>query len=258
MKTNRTLLTVAIASAMALSLSACSNNQGSGTETEPSAAATAAVPAATAPAPAATATAATPAASSTAAASASSSMGTMIASNQQAGDNWFGGPAYSGAPDLAATAALVEAGGGAENFDFSKALVAMLGEKTVNAEVAKLTQQYGQDQVNTFVTGMTFAVKDALKRATAQGIKLPAPADVKGAKLAGALVDAGTAPDGTFWSGYLFDHALSHALHNEVMADIDAGPGQAADGTTHKILNQAMYDVAQALGKKDVKLASFH
>lgn len=257
MKTNRTVLAVAIASAMVLSLSACSNNSGSGSEAEASAAAsaaTAAAPAATAAAPAAASTA--PVAGSTAAAP--SSMATMIASNQQAGDNWFGGPVYSGAPDLAATAALVEAGGGAENFDFSKALVAMLGEKTVNAEVAKLTKQYGQDQVNTFVAGMTFAVKDALKRATEQGIKLPAPADVKGAKLAGALVDAGTAPDGTFWSGYLFDKALSHALHNEVMADIDAGPGQAADGTTHKILNQAMYDVAQALGKKDVKLASFH
>lgn len=252
MKTNRTVLAVAIASAMVLSLSACSNNQSSGSEAEASAAASAA----TAATPAATA--AEPVAGSTAAAAAPSSMGTMIASNQQAGDNWFGGPTYGGAPDLAATAALVEAGGGAENFDFSKALVAMLGEKTVNAEVAKLTQQYGQDEVNTFVTGMTFAVKDALKRATAQGIKLPAPADAKGAALAGALVDAGTAPDGTFWSGYLFDHALSHALHNVVMADIDAGQGQAADGTTHKILNQAMYDVAQALGKKDVKLASYH
>ncbi|HEX7348371.1 MAG TPA: hypothetical protein VF264_01810 [Rhodanobacteraceae bacterium] len=185
-------------------------------------------------------------------------MAAMVASNQQAGDNWFGGAVYNGKPDLAATAALVKAGGGAEDFDFSKALVAMLGEKTVNAEVAKLTKQYGKEEVNTFVTGMTFAVKDALKRATAQGIKLPAPAPLTGTKLAGALVEAGTTPDGTFWSGYLFDKALSHALHNEVMADIDAGPGQAADGTTHKILNQAMYDVAQALGKKNVKLASFH
>lgn len=261
MKANRTVLTVAIASAMALSLSACSNNAGGGNEAEasaPASAATAATPAATATAPAAASTAATPAASSTAAAPASSSMAEMVASNQQAGDNWFGGAVYNGAPDLAATAALVEAGGGAANFSFSKALVSMLGQKTVDAEVAKLTQQYGKQNVDDFVNGMTFAVQDALKRATAQGIKLPAPADAKGAKLAGALVDAGTTPDGTFWSGYLFDHALSHALHNQVMADIDAKDGQAADGNVHKVLNQAMYDVAQALGKKDVKLASFH
>lgn len=261
MKTSRTVLTVAIASVMALSLSACSNNSGSGNEaatSAPASAATAAAPAATA-APAAPGTAAAPASGSTAAAPASSgSMAQMVAGNQQAGDNWFGGAVYNGQPDLAATAALVQAGGGADNFDFSKALVAMLGEKTVNAEVAKLTQQYGKQNVDDFVNGMTFAVKDALKRATEQGIKLPAPADAKGAKLAGALVDAGTTPDGTFWSGYLFDHALSHALHNQVMADIDAKDGQAADGNVHKILNQAMYDVAQALGKKDVKLASFH
>lgn len=258
MKTNRTVLTVAIATAMALSLSACSNSGSSDQTPSPAPAATAPAPAATAAAPSAASTAAAPASGSTAAASASGSMAQMVAGNQQAGDNWFGGPVYNGQPDLAATAALVQAGGGADNFDFSKALVAMLGEKTVNAEVAKLTQQYGKQNVDDFVNGMTFAVKDALKRATEQGIKLPAPTDAKGAKLAGALVDAGTAPDGTFWSGYLFDHALSHALHNEVMADIDAKDGQAADGNVHKVLNQAMYDVAQALGKKNVKLASFH
>ena len=72
------------------------------------------------------------------------------------------------------------------------------------------------------------------------------------------LVKLGTAPDGTFWSGYLFDHTISHALHDQVMGDIDAKFGMQADATTHKILNQAMFDVAQALGKKDVKLASFH
>jgi hypothetical protein len=183
----------------------------------------------------------------------------MIAGNTQAGNNWFGGPTYTGQPDLAATAALVKAGGGAENFDFAKALVAMLGEKTVNAEVEKLTQQYGKEDVDNFVAGMTFAVQDAAKRATEKGIKLPAaPADMHGAKLAGELVKLGTAPDGTFWSGYMFDQTISHDLHNQVMADIDAKVNQGADANTHKILNQAMYDVAQALGKKDVKLASFH
>lgn len=176
-----------------------------------------------------------------------------------AATNWFGGPIYSGEPALEATAALVKAGGGAEHFSFAKALVSMLGEKTVNAEVAKLTKQYGKQNVDDFIDGMTFAVKDGLKRATEHGVKLPAaPADLHGAKLATTLVQAGTAPDGTFWSGYLFDKALSHALHVEVMADIDAKAGHGADENTHKILNQAMYDVAQALGHKNVKLAPLH
>ncbi|MGB9429298.1 MAG: hypothetical protein WCC11_05390 [Gammaproteobacteria bacterium] len=173
--------------------------------------------------------------------------------------NMFGGPIYSGEPALPVTAALVKAGGGAENFSFSKALVSMLGEKTVNAEVAKLQKQYGKDEVNTFITGMTYAVKDGLKRATEAGVKLPAaPADLHGVALARTLVTAGTTPDGTWWSGYLFDHALSHDLHNQVMADINANVSTQADMTTHKILNQAMFDVAHALGDKHVQLASLH
>jgi hypothetical protein len=173
--------------------------------------------------------------------------------------NWFGGPAYDGAPALEATAALVKAGGGAQHFTFDKALVSMLGEKTVNAEVAKLTKQYGEKDVKNFIGGMTFAINDGLKRATEAGVKLPAaPADLKGVKLAKTLVSAGTAPDGVFWAGYLFDKAISHKLHNQVMADIDVKFGHGADENTHKILNQAMYDVAQALGDKNVKLASLH
>ena len=173
--------------------------------------------------------------------------------------NWFGGPIYSGQPSLAATAALVKAGGGADSFNFATALVSMLGKKTVDAEVAKLTTQYGKAAVDSFIDGMTFAVKDGLKQATAKGIALPAaPADLKGAALAKGLVKAGTAPDGTFWSGYMFDMALSHPLHVAVMADIDTQFSHAADDNTHKILNQAMYDVAQALGMKDVKLSPFH
>lgn len=174
-------------------------------------------------------------------------------------ENWFGGPIYTGAPSLKATAALVRAGGGADNFKFSTALVSMLGEKTVNAEVAKLQKQYGEDAVNTYLSGMTFVIKDGLKRATEAGITLPeAPADLKGTKLAGALVDAGTAEDGTFWSGLLFDHAISHKLHVQVMVDVDKKFSHKTDKLVHKIDNQAMYDVAQALGKTNVKLASLH
>lgn len=173
--------------------------------------------------------------------------------------NWYGGPAYLGPPSLKATAALVRAGGGAEQFSFQKALVNMLGEQAVNAEVAKLQKQYGKKAVTGFISGMDYAVKDGLKRATQAGVKLPeAPADLKGVTLAKALIKAGTAEDGTFWAGRLFDHALSHKLHNQVMTDINKNVSAQADKRTHKILNQAMYDVAQKLGMKDVKLASLH
>lgn len=184
---------------------------------------------------------------------------TKDAAAMMMGSNWFGGAVYSGEPALAATAALLKAGGGAEKFSFKTALVAMLGEKTVNAEIEKLTKQYGADQVKGFIGGMDFAVKDAAKQVTAKGITLPAPpAALTGTELAKTLVEAGTAPDGTFWSGYLFDKALSHDIHMATMINIDKAVGHEADETTHKILNQAMYDVAQALGLKDVKLATLH
>jgi len=173
--------------------------------------------------------------------------------------NWFGGDVYDGAPALTVTAALVKAGGGANNFNFATALVSMLGEKTVNGEVSKLKNQYGEENVTGFLNGMTFAVNSALKNATEAGIVLPqAPENLHGIDLAKTLVKAGTAPDGVWWSGQLFDKALSNKIHVAVMIDIDTKLGHEADMMTHKILNQAMYDVAQALGYKNVKLASLH
>ena len=64
--------------------------------------------------------------------------------------------------------------------------------------------------------------------------------------------------DGTFYTEFLLDKAVSNAIHHKVMDDIDAKFGVEADGTYHQITNQAMYDLAQALGAKKVKLAEFH
>ena len=173
--------------------------------------------------------------------------------------NMFGGPIYAGPPALAVTAALVKAGGGPEHFTIQKALVSMLGAKTVNAEVAKLTKQYGKKKVADWLSGFNFAVHDALQQVTAAGIKLPAaPKNLRGIKLAKTLVNAGTAKNHVFWSGLLFDHALSHKVHNQVMVDIDAKYGAPYDTNMHAITNQAMYDVAHALGDKKVRLASLH
>lgn len=172
--------------------------------------------------------------------------------------NMFGGASYQGEPALAVTAALIKAGGGADNFSFAKALVTMLGENTVSAEVEKLNEQYGEQAVNTFIGGMDLTIAYSLKHASEAGISLPEPADLSGVELAKTLVEAGIAPDGAFWSGYLFDKAISHQLHNHVMMDINANVSFEADKTTHKILNQAMYDVAQALGMTNVKLAELH
>lgn len=173
----------------------------------------------------------------------------------------YGGPIYSGAPALGVTADLVAAGGGPANFSSATALTAMLGAPTVKAEVGKLSKQYGAAAVTQWLKTFDFAVADSLKIATAKGISLPA-ADPKmtGKTLATTLVKAGTAPDGTFQIEYLLDKAVSHGIHVQVMNDIDANAsfGKEKDLMYHEISNQAMYDVAQALGLTTVKLSPLH
>lgn len=172
----------------------------------------------------------------------------------------FGGPVYNGPPALDVTAALVAAGGGASNYSTATALTNMVGKDLVGQEVAKLSKQYGQDKVTQWLKTFDFAVSDALKVATAAGVKLPAPAPLKGKDLAVALVKAGLDKGGAFQIEYLLDKAVSHKIHVAVMNDIDKNPafGKAADLSYHLISNQAFYDLAQALGATSVKLAPLH
>ncbi|MGH8427606.1 MAG: hypothetical protein ACRES7_06460 [Gammaproteobacteria bacterium] len=179
-------------------------------------------------------------------------------SSQPAAMNRYGGPVYNGAPALGVTVALVAAGGGPSKFSLVTALDSMLGKKTVAAEVAKLTKQYGKQSVDKWVEVVNFYIADTLKIVKAKGIKLPPAAPLSGTELARALVKAGTTPDGTFWAGYLFDNAVSHPIHNQLMDDTDAKFGAKWDANAHMVTNQAFYDVAHALGMKDVKLASLH
>lgn len=169
----------------------------------------------------------------------------------------YGGPAYTGKPALNVTASLVAAGGGGKSFSAAKALTAMVGKDLVNKEVAKLTKQYGAERVKNWLAVFDFAVADALKIATNAKVKLPA-ANLKGKQLAAALVTAGLDKDNTFYVEFMLDKALSHGIHEQVMNDIDAKFGAEVDADYHRITNQAMYDLAQALGVKQVKLAEFH
>jgi hypothetical protein len=168
----------------------------------------------------------------------------------------YSGPVYSGTPMLTVTSSLVKAGGGAK-FSTAKAVVSIAGKDLTNKEVAKLTKQYGKEKVGDWIKVGDFAVVDALKIATAAGVKLP-KANLKGVKLGAELVKLGLDKDGTFNVEFMLDKLLSHKIHDKVMDDIDAKFGQAADANYHKISNQAYYDLAQALGKKTVKLADFH
>lgn len=169
----------------------------------------------------------------------------------------YAGPAYTGAPKLNLTASLVNAGGGPGKFSTAKAVTAIAGTKLVNAEIAKLTKQYGKEKVGQWIEVGDFAVADALKIATAAGVKLPG-GKMTGKALGGSLVQLGLGKDNVFYVEFMLDKLLTHDIHNKVMDDIDAKFGHAADATYHKISNQAYYDLAHALGMKKVKLADFH
>lgn len=166
------------------------------------------------------------------------------------------GDAYTGDPDLPAAVSLVVAGGPIGHFSIAAALTSMVGAAATNGEIAKLTKQYGAGKVALFVTVQNFAVDDAVKQATAAGVKFPAPT-LKSAALAKHVTMLGL-QDGTYYEGVMLDHLVSHAIHEAVMVDIDQKFGAAADGNYHRIADQAHYDLAHALGAKTVKLAAYH
>ncbi len=167
-----------------------------------------------------------------------------------------GGVTYTGAPDLQGAVSLVVAGGPIGKFSIVKAITALAGAATAQAEVAKLTKQYGAAKVTSFVTVQNFAVDDAVKVATAAGVKFPAPA-VKGTALAVRITKLGLV-NGTYYEGTMLDRLVSHKIHEIVMVDIDNKFGAAADGNYHLIADQAHVDLAHALGATTVKLAAYH
>ena len=166
------------------------------------------------------------------------------------------GHTYTGAPDLQAAISLVTAGGAPGHFLITKALASLAGDKTADAEVAKLTKQYGQARVASYVAVQNYAVNDAVKRALAAGVKFPKPM-LHGAALAKRVVTLGLY-HGTYYEGTQLDHLVSNPIHEAVMTDIDRKFGRDADANYHLISNQAHYDLAQALGATTVKLAAYH
>ncbi len=161
----------------------------------------------------------------------------------------FSGPCciYTGAPALPVTLSMIEAGGGPKNFSTVVLLKTLTGPH-FDAEVAKLTNQYGKAQVGQFLKTFDFVIDDSLAIVTAKKIALPSrpnPDPHDGPALAGALWAAGQTGEG-FNVEVMLDRAVSHPIHFKVMSDIDAKYGLAADAQYHAILTTAMKDLALA------------
>jgi hypothetical protein len=154
---------------------------------------------------------------------------------------------YNGAPALAVTLSMVEAGGGPKDFSTAMLLKRLAGP-LFGAEVTKLTNQYGKDQVGQFLKTFDFVVNDSLRIVTMKKIALPSnpnPDPNDGKALAAALWSAGQTGEG-FNVEVMLDRAVSHPIHMQVMKDIDAKYGLGIDAQYHAILTTAMKDLAGA------------
>jgi hypothetical protein len=156
---------------------------------------------------------------------------------------------YTGAPALPVTLSMVIAGGGPSDFSTVTLVKALAGDKA-GPEVASLQQKFGDAKVANFVKVFAFVVNDSLRIVKAKGIALPSepnPNPKDGKALSAALWGAGQTPNG-FNVEVMLDRAVSHPIHVEVMNDIDAKYGVAADADYHAVLNQAMHDLASVYG----------
>lgn len=158
----------------------------------------------------------------------------------------FSGPGvYTGKPALQVTLSMILAGGGPQNFNTVTLLKGLTGDK-FNAEVGKLTTQYGKDKVGNFLQVFNFVVADSLRIANEKHVTLPqtpSPDPHNGPALAQALWTAGQTGTG-FNVEVMLDRAVSHPIHDQVMTDIDKKYGIAADADYHAILTTAMHDLA--------------
>src|SRR5690348_11831904 len=164
----------------------------------------------------------------------------------------FSGPGvYTGKPALQVTLSMVMAGGGPSNFKTVTLLKTLTGPK-FNAEVGKLTKQYGKEKVGSFITVFDFVVNDSLRIVKEKHVALPSkpsPDPKDGKALAAALYGAGETGSG--WNvEVMLDRAVSHPIHVMVMDDIDKKFGVAADANYHAILTTAMQDLASVYGLK--------
>ncbi|GAC1442526.1 MAG: hypothetical protein NVS2B8_00910 [Vulcanimicrobiaceae bacterium] len=163
----------------------------------------------------------------------------------------FGGTVYTNNPKLTNTLAMVVAGGGPSDFSTATLFGVLAGDKAA-AEKAKLVKQFGAAGFAQYVKTFDFVVNDSLKIVTAAKVKLPAapsPDPKDGKALAAALYGDGVdAKTGAFNVEYMLDHLVTHPVHVQVMKDIDAKYGAAADTAYHAVTLVIFKDLKAVYG----------
>ncbi|MBD5634135.1 MAG: hypothetical protein IAI49_06615 [Candidatus Eremiobacteraeota bacterium] len=154
---------------------------------------------------------------------------------------------YQGTPNLALTASLLEAGGGAAHFSSAK-LYGFLAGSLAPAETKKLVAQFGESDVKTTFAIFDYAIADVVGIVTAKHIALPppspSPTDPKA--LAVALYQAGLTSSGMWDVGYMLEHLITHPIHHVVMHDIDGKFDAKKNEDFHIVLSEIMHDLSLA------------
>jgi hypothetical protein len=168
------------------------------------------------------------------------------------------GPAYTGAPDVNVTAAFYAAGGGPGGFSMVRAMNSMIGEDRLQSEMQQLAGIYGQANADLFPHLFDYAINDAWVRAGKDNVMIPPFGSHEGRALANDLIHDGTAPDGTFRTGYFLDHTLSAKVRAQVIGDMVTRYGTEQTATFDRMANQFFFDLSQTLGGATVSLAPNH
>ena len=151
-------------------------------------------------------------------------------------------PVYNGAPDVNVTAAFYSAGGGSGGYGSWR----NAGERT-----------FGEDNADLFPHMFDYAINVAWTHAGKDNVVVPPFGSHEGQALARDLIHDGTAPDGTFWTGYMMDHTLTAKVHAQVNRDLVSKFGADDAAVFDRMSNQFFFDISQVLDTK-VALAPNH
>jgi hypothetical protein len=156
------------------------------------------------------------------------------------------------------TAAFYAAGGGPGGFSIVRATKRMIGEDQLQSEMQQLASEYGQENADLFPHLFDYAINDAWVRAGKDNVMIPPFGSHEGRALAIDLIRDGTAPDGTFRTGYLLDHTLTAKVRAQVIGDMISRYGIEQTTTFDRMANQFFFDMSQTLGGNTVSLAPNH
>jgi hypothetical protein len=162
----------------------------------------------------------------------------------------FGGQNYCNNPKLTNTLSLIMAGGGPGKFSTVTAF-GVLADGKAAAEEAKLIKQYGKPAFAQYIKTFDFVISDSLAIVTKAKValpKAPSPDPKDGKALSAALYADGVSKDGTYSVEYMLDHLVTHPVHVQVMKDIDAKYGPAADAAYHAVTLEIFQDLKAVYG----------